>query len=354
MSREELELPVSNLPRAEAEATRWLVLRRDGDFSAHDERAYRVWLDADPCHRAAVAKVERYWQLLGDIGEDPEIMALTEQRAREAHRPVRLRRGAALAACLIGALVLGWSLRDGEVAGVTVPLIGPQLGTTVASLQDQTFRTSVGQRTTVTLADGSIVTLDTDSLLRTRQSASERLLTLERGRAYFKVAKDRRRPFIVTAGDKSVVATGTEFAVDVDTRAVAVTLVEGSVRVEAPAERAGRAQKVDLKPGWQLTATADSNTRWRTTKVDVERAVSWTSGRLHFFNDSLGHAVSEMNRYSEKKIVIRDAEIARQPIVGNFRAGDIEAFVRAISLHGFANVRSESDDIVELGYADPA
>jgi transmembrane sensor len=352
MSREELELPVSNLPRAEAEATRWLVLRRDGDFSAHDERAYRVWLDADPSHRAAVVKVERYWQLLGDIGEDPEIMALTEQRTREAHRPVRVRRTAALAACLVGALALGWSLRDGEVAGVTVPLLGSQAGLSSASLQDQAFRTSVGQRTTVTLADGSIVTLDTDSVLRTRRSPNERLLSLERGRAYFKVAKDKRRPFIVTAGDKTVVATGTEFSVDVDVAAIEVTLVEGSVRVEAPTERAGRAQRMELKPGWKLTAVTDSNARWRTTKVDVERVVSWTSGRLHFFNESLGYAVDEMNRYSEKKIVIRDPDIARQPIVGNFRAGDIDAFVRAVSLHGFARIESENDDVVELGYAD--
>ena len=353
MSREELPLPESNLPTAEAEATRWLVLRRDGDFSANDERAYRVWLDADPAHRAAVAKVERTWQLLGSIGEDPEIMALTEQRAREAHRPVRVRRYAALAAGLVCALAMGWSLRDGEVAGIIVPLIGAPAGLTTASLQEQAFRTSVGQRTTVTLADGSIVTLDTDSLLRTRQSSSERLMTLERGRAYFKVAKDKRRPFIVTAGDKSVVATGTEFSVDVDTAVINVTLVEGSVRVEAPAERAGRAQKIELKPGWRLTAAADSNARWRTAKVDVEREVSWTSGRLHFFNDSLGYAVNEMNRYSEKKIVIRDPKIAAQPIVGNFRAGDINAFVRAISLHGFAQIESENDDVVELGYAAP-
>lgn len=354
MSREDLPLPASKLSDFEAEATRWLVRRRGDDFSIHDEREYRVWLDTDPAHRAAAAKTERYWQLLGSIAEDPEIMALTEQRAQEAHRPVRARRYAALAAGLVCALALGWSLRDGETVRSIPQLRSAPENAFAENLQEQVFRTSVGQRTTVTLTDGSVVTLDTDSALRTRQSASERLMTLERGRAYFKVAKDKRRPFIVTAGDKTVVATGTEFSVDLAATAVNVTLVEGSVRVEAPSERAGRAQKIELKPGWRLTALADSNTRWRTAKVDVEREVSWTSGRLHFFNESLGKAVSEMNRYSEKKIVIRDPEIARQPIVGNFRAGDIDAFVRAVSLHGFAQIRSEDDNVVELGYADPA
>lgn len=336
--RTDLPVPFNTLPRAEAEAARWLVLRRDGAMTAHDEREYRVWLDLDPSHRAAAAKIERHWHSMGAIGDDPEIMALTERRARQSNRRPQALRAAMIAAGVLTAAIGGWGLRESG-------LIGGSLG--IVSVQEQTFRTSVGQRTTVTLPDGSIVTLDTDSLMRTRENGRERVVELERGRAFFRVAKDVERPFVVIAAGKTVTATGTQFAVDIDPGVMSVTLAEGRVRVEEPREQFRRARVADLRPGWRLMVEGDNP--WKTTRVDLEREMSWTNGRLHFFNDRLGDAAAEMNRYSEKKIVIRDPRVAAQPIVGNFRAGDVDGFVRAARLHGVARVKVETDDVVELG-----
>lgn len=354
----EMPLPVSDLPPAEAEAVRWLVLRRDGDMAARDERAYYAWLERDPAHREAAAKVERYWKMLGVLDEDPEIVALTERRARQSHRPVRALKFAAAAAGIAVAVALGWVMRGSDVALDPATLVGErEPAATVAEnaaagetarVRERTFRTGVGERSTVTLADGSEVTLDTDSLLHARHTPQARTVTLARGRAYFKVAGDAVRPFRVTAGGKTVVATGTEFAVGIDSdESVTVTLVEGSVRVE---EERGffvfrRVEAVELDPGWQAVTAKDLETR----PVNLERAVSWTGGRLHFVNESLGEAAEEMNRYSNKKIVIRDPAIRNQPIVGNFRAGDVDAFVRAVRLHGFAKVYLETPHIVQLG-----
>ena len=346
----DLPLPPSRLPPSEAEATRWLICRRDPGFTPGDEREYRVWLNRDPAHRAAAQKVERYWQLMGLVGDDPEIMALTEQRARAANRPVRVLRWAALAAVLVGAIGLGWTLRDAPgVADVMQPIVAAVSSrqADTGPVYAQAFHTSVGQRTRVTLADGSEITLDTDSLMHTRESARARAIELLRGRAYFKVAKDPSRPFTVAAGGKVVVATGTEFAVDVLDDDMRVTLVEGSVRVETPRLLLPDAE-VALQPGTQLLAKVDQS-RTVTQEVDLDRAISWTSGRLHFFNETLGYAAREMNRYSEKKIVIRDPATAAQPIIGNFRAGDIDAFVRAVQLHGSARVHFQTDDVVALG-----
>lgn len=330
-----------NLPSVESEATEWLVMRRDGDLRAQDERAYQAWLDRDPAHRAAAAKVERYWNQLGSLGEDPEILALTEHRARTSNRPIRLLRTAALAASIVAAAGLGWGLRDMGWLQTEPAIVVP---TELA--YEQTVRTSVGQRTVITLADGSTVTLDTDSILRTLQTSDERALMLERGRAYFVVAKDPTRPFFVTAAGKTVIATGTEFAVDVDSDTrMTVTLVEGNVRVESPGDDIRRPQSVELKPGWKLIAGKEM----KAVQVNLERDTGWTSGRLHFMNEPLGRAADAMNRYSNKKIVIQDPEIRERPIIGNFRAGDIDAFVRAVSLYGFATIQLETDDVVELG-----
>lgn len=355
----DMSMPASNLPPVEAEAVRWLVLRRDTGMSAQDERAYRRWLERDPAHRAAADRVERYWKMLGVLGEDPEIMALTERRARQSNRPVRALRYAALAASIAAAVGLGWIMRGNDVpldpaAPVRTLAQGDSAtvaqGDPAAAGRERTFRTGVGESRDITLADGSTVTLDTDSLMHAHQTPDERVVTLARGRAYFKVARDTARPFRVLANDKTVVATGTEFAVDIEPdNGVTVTLVEGSVRVE---EERGffvfrRLETVELKPGWQLAAAKEL----RPEPVNLERAVSWTSGRLHFVNDSLGSAAEEMNRYSDKKIIIRDPQIRNQPIVGNFRTGDVDAFVRAVRLHGFAKVNLETPYIVELGPA---
>lgn len=345
----EMSMPVSNLPPVEAEAVRWLMLRRGGELDARDEREYLDWLERDPTHRIASDKVERYWKMLGVVGEDPEIMALTERRAHESQRPVRALRYAALAASITGAVALGWILRGGNLAPDSMTTVAVNAPVSEATgIRERTFKTGVGESETVTLADGSTVTLDTDSLLHARHTSTTRDITLARGRAYFKVAKDASRPFRVIAGGKTVIATGTEFAVDMQSdENVTVTLVEGSVRVE---EERGffvfrRIETVELEPGWQLVAAEDLET----APVNLERAVSWTSGRLHFVNESLGEAAEEMNRYSDKKIVIRDPAIRNQPIVGNFRAGDVDAFVRAVRLHGFAKVYLETPHIVQLG-----
>lgn len=331
------------------EAVRWLMLRREGDMDMRDENEYRGWLERDPTHREAVDKVERYWEALGALGDDPEIIALTERRARESQRPVRALRYAALAASIAAAVALGWILRGENPATDPAAIVAENAPASEATgVSERSFRTGTGESNTVTLADGSTVTLDTDSRIHARHTPESRTVTLARGRAYFKVAKDETRPFRVTAGGKTVIATGTEFSVGLEAdESVTVTLVEGSVRVE---EERGffvfrRIETVELQPGWQLVAAEDL----ATAPVNLERAVSWTGGRLHFINESLGEAAEEMNRYSDKKIVIRDPKIRKQPIVGNFRTGDVDAFVRAVRLHGFARVYLETPHIVQLG-----
>jgi len=334
-------LDSSRLPPAESEALQWLVMRRDGDLSARDERAYQAWFERDAAHRAAVAKMERYWMILGDVGEEPVIHALTERRFRESSRRRRLLRFTGVAASIVIAAGIGWNMHNLTAGNEVPPPVAPKMAE-----WDQTLRTGVGQRTVINLKDGSIVTLDTDSVLRTRQTDSERTLLLERGRAYFVVAKDRLRPFVVNAEGRTVVATGTEFAVDVeDERGMVVTLVEGRVRVESPGDATRAPEAMNLTPGWQIVAA----TNLKAEAIDLSRAVSWTTGRLRFYNDTLGAAAQEMNRYSDKKIIISDPEVSVQTLVGSFRAGDIDAFVRAVRLYGFADVIKDTDALVELG-----
>jgi transmembrane sensor len=102
----------------------------------------------------------------------------------------------------------------------------------------------------------------------------------------------------------------------------------------------------ELTPGSRLVAAPDQ--QWQIAKVNVDVATSWRRGQLVFVRRPLGEVVDEINRYSEKKIVVADAALADAPITGGFPEGDVEAFVRAVQSYGLANVSSDSDSKVVL------
>src|SRR5690606_34195438 len=113
-------------------------------------------------------------------------------------------------------------LRPALAAGLAIAILGGSGVLTVQNLlgpkplATQAFRTELGQRSTVTLPDGSVVTLNTDTVVRTRADGERRLVYLDKGQAFFEVAKDPRRPFVVTAAGRTVTALGTAFDVRVD------------------------------------------------------------------------------------------------------------------------------------------
>lgn len=310
-----------------AAAARWLMLRRSGEMTPADERAFHAWLDETPGHQDAWLRMERVWALTGAVAEDPEIAAGRADDQRQFARRPSWRKIAGIAAAMLIALSSTWAVRDSGLVG--------NFGAGHI-VQAQNFRTGLGQRTTVTLDDGSVVTLDTDSEVRVLAMASTRSLALTRGRAFFKVAKDPNRPFLVRAGDKTVRALGTSFGVRLDKGEVIVTLVEGKVRVEEPREFLKPGHSAEMTAGAELVAGADDD--WSIDPVDTSRATSWLEGRLTFMRDPLAEAVEEMNRYSERKLVFTGGRVPDQQIVGVFKTGDVDSFAQAVELNGFARI----------------
>jgi transmembrane sensor len=330
----------SSIPEIEEDIDRaaadWFARKRSGEMTLGQAQELEAWLAADPAHRAALDAVETMWAGADSVRSDPVVLALREA-ALKARRPSwRLITGGAIAACL-ALLVAGPMLNDGS--GL---MPGPR-----------TFRTEAGQTSTITLPDGSKVTLDADTVLRADETARTRKLELLQGRAFFRVAKDPSRPFVVTARDKTVTALGTAFDVRLTGAQVQVTLVEGKVRVEAPVPVAGaaplapvRKQSTEMTAGSQLVAPPGGS--WTLAKVDTNAEVSWASGQLVFAGRSLAQVAEELNAHSDKKIVITDPAVGRAMISGSFDAGDVEGFVRAVEAYRLAQVEVESDSRVEL------
>lgn len=322
-------------------ATAWFARRRSGAMTAAENGQLEAWLDADPANRAAFDAVELTWRAAEALRADPEILSLRE----EALRPRGLGRRGLMAAGLAAAIAVG-------------AVFSPIVVGSVRALQDQEFRTGVGQQATVKLPDGSVVTLNTDTVLRTRQAEGRRLLYLDKGQAFFKVAKDPKRPFVVAAGGRTVTALGTAFDVRVAADKFKVTLVEGKVRVEAPASAVGLAlaragapvtgpvQATEMTAGSEFAAT--DYRHWNVTTTDTARETSWLRGQLIFERERLGDVVAEMNRYSTKKIVVLDEAAATTPITAAFKPGDIDGFVRAVRDYGFVDVISDEPGVVKL------
>lgn len=331
---------MSNLPppskRVQEEAAAWFARLNRRQVPLASLEAFRAWRQR-PGNRAAYADVEGLWREAAELQGDAEIRkAVSSALARPAGR-----RGWTRA--ILGP---GWRPALGVTAVALVGLavaIGLQIRSAGAI-----YATKLGEQRLVRLEDGSRVRLDTDTRLAVRFGKGERRLRLERGQAFFEVAHDTSRPFVVEAGQTRVRAVGTRFDVRRDDGQVRVILVEGIVQVrdDAPARRAAWT----LKPGEQLTTGASATPR----PVDVTAATSWTTGRVVFQAVPLVAAIAEINRYGAHKIRLAAPGVGQVPVTGVFDAGDTDAFVAAVSdLHDLRPSR-QPDGVILLSAAPAA
>ena len=233
------------------------------------------------------------------------------------------------------------------------------------------YSTPIGGIATVPLPDGSNITLNTASRIRVHLTPKERLIDLQGGEAFFKVAKDPRRPFVVQVGDKRVVAVGTQFSVRRDGRDIRVVVTEGTVRLEsvnsarsqikgmsgvtsasAPGADGG-VRLTDWSSGsvMPVSTSLPAGTIARLTEDDVlvenetvpqaEELLSWRQGYLRFHDTTLAEAIAEFNRYNAHTIAIDDPTVASIRISGTFRPTNYEAFVRLLR-DGFS-IRAEDN-----------
>lgn len=323
-------------------AIAWRVRRQARELTEAEQAAFCAWLDGAPEHQAAYAEIDALWSTAGELGQHPFYSGIRERAIAAADRLQTTRR--AIAACIAAVLI-------GLGGGGAVYLLGMP-----KPLATQTFRTAVGQQATIVLPDGSEVTLNTDTVVRTQASDGRRLVYLDKGQAFFEVAKDRRHPFVVTAAGRTVTALGTAFDVRLDDGELKVVLVEGRVRVEP--ERVPRAatpartpdnappMATEMSAGSQLVVINDAD--WRLTPTNVARKTSWLKGQLVFQDESLADIVEEMNRYSTRKIVLVDGKLSEHRLSGAFTTGDVHEFARMLRAGGIASVTENAGGDIEI------
>jgi len=318
-------------------AAAWFARLQADDASAQDRLDFQQWLKADPANGAAWRDVLGTWDSLSSVEHDPDLAALradalgaVEGRSRRLDR-----RSLGLAAAGVLALVGGAVIGRRWLGDARTP---------PPAADEPVFTTAVGERSTFSLADNSVITLSTDSAVRVNRWDKERRLTLLRGQAFFQVAKDPSRPFVVAAGDKQVTAVGTAFDVRIEPGRLSVTLVEGRVRIAGGSPHGQR--RVEMSAGSRFVAADPAD--WAISAVDTAKESAWLQGRLVFDGEPLSAVVAEMNRFSERKLALVDPSLGATPVSGVFKTGQVDAFVAALETYGLAKVGHTDAKRIEL------
>ena len=306
---------------ADDAAAAWDAQLRGTKTSVRDHRAFNAWLQADPEHQRAHDRLQAALRTLRANADLPELSALRDEARNSVDSSKRRRVASAFAiaaALAVVFLLVIATPRTERGATMLARLYGERL-----------YTTSGDERTRIKLADGSLVTLDSDTRMAVRLGAARREITLQSGRALFKVAKDARRPFVVRAGGQTITALGTLFDVRLSPRELRVTLAEGSVAVKPLASGRGAPPQI-LRPQQQfLAVTGAGKPRLRT--VDIDNALGWADRQIFFEDEPLASAIDEMNRYSDRRIVI-DPSAADLRINGMFRMSNQSGFVDALKI----------------------
>ncbi|MCK9563800.1 MAG: FecR domain-containing protein, partial [Bacteroidales bacterium] len=228
--------------------------------------------------------------------------------------------------------------------------------------EDNFYTTAVGETKTLTLVDGSTVTLNTDTQLEVDYSDAMRRLVLTRGEAEFQVEKDAHRPFVIFVGAGSVKAVGTAFNVRYSLNTVDVLVTEGTVEVRSPAANTVLAEgqsDTDMEMEMalaQVSASAGEAVNFddiirsvkQLEKEEIDRKLAWKDGLLIFDNDRLEDVVEQVTRYTDTKIIINDPSIENIAVGGYFRTGEINGMLFALETSFDIEVTRVSSKLVLL------
>jgi transmembrane sensor len=301
------------------------------------------WL-ADTQNRDAILEAADLWH-----GRDVQsiLVALTGVNPRRRQAPARVR---TLLLPLVVALVstgaLMWMMTG---HGPRRPVNAEP----VLAVPTTPYSTRIGETRQIALADGSILTLNTDTIVRVAYSQRAREITLDRGEATFKVAHAAAAPpFNVVAGQRTFQAHGTQFNLRVLPDNVDLIVIEGKVKIldARPREPKTPARRRDVitygeqtinafeealvEPGFQSVSPIDAS--------DMETRLAWQKGMIIFSDKALEDAIAEVERYTSTKFVLTDRKLGALRVSGSFRTGNVNSVRLALRRNFYVASRRDT------------
>jgi transmembrane sensor len=288
------EMDVQHKARVE-QAADWLLRLRDPAVTPVEIAEWLAWCNASAENKTAYARMQSLWRTSSGLTERKQYGRL--------RRPVVFALAASIA--LIALIGLWWRF-------------------SAAPSKEVSIAARVGVNREVSLPDGTGVTVAAGSRMATHFTETERMIVLESGEAFFKVKKDRNRPFVVHALDATVTAVGTAFNVRAEEGIVRVAVTEGSVDVSGRA-----AESIHLSAGHEVTL-ASSEQKPVMAAVDSRRVTAWVGGTLRFVDEPLVSVVAAVNRYSSVPVRLADEALGMRHYTGTVMAGRIDEWLRGL------------------------
>lgn len=287
-------------------AARWAI-RLDGDpLSCSEQRELDSWLREDDRRAGALLRAEAG-------------LAYLDRGRALARPPAELHPDPRASFLARRAFLVGGTLSGLTAAGVVGLLV------TRSPLLE--LETAIGEIRRVPLADGSVASINTNSRIAVALLPTKREVKLADGEAWFQVAHDEARPFVVEAGQVRVRAIGTAFSVRRREGGADVLVTEGAVEAWLAGSEDRRTR---ITAGSKsFIASEVPEIAVTSAPADINRQLAWRTGELALNGESLNYAVSEFNRYNRQKLVVADPALGREPLVGYFRTDQPTQFSQA-------------------------
>ena len=339
----------SNSAATENEAAYWYARLNSGEALDADWEKFDAWRAADPAHALAYAEISLIWEDIGEL----DLAASSSKIASPNKSQIPLKQ---ILSDAFSSLEAGFRNPFGKIAafsGAAAALFAfIWLGALYGGVFDHRYETAIGAKQTITTNDGSQIELNTNSQLRVAFRLQTRRIFLDRGQAYFDVAKQENRPFIVRANNTSVTVTGTRFDVDISKQdKISVSVAEGLVSVALNDQNrirrtAPKAPKVAVSGGKRFEGNILDNSH-ELRDADIEDLLAWRRNQLIFQNASLREAIAELSRYTPIRFSISDQVLADRTFSGVIQLGDPADIILSLeAVTGAKSVRLSENEVI--------
>jgi len=322
---------IENRELISAEARAWLAQIETGELSAEDRKAFRTWINTSPVH---LEEFRLFSDLSAQLNDLHSLIEPLEAREKPKHQYVP--RFVAVAATIM-------LLLFGTVIMFQSYTVSPDTVTA--------YTTEIGEYRSITLEDGSVIQLNTGSSVNVTFTDQTREVLLDKGEAFFTVAKDPSRPFTVFAGENAIRAIGTAFSVRlVDSKNTSLIVTEGIVEFSNTLKTvpdnaiSSETPEMPVEPdlpvrvaaghGYSTTAALHKEPVQVLDETVRQSKIAWTEGIFDFSGTPLMDVIGEVSRHTELNIIVDDPQVENIMFGGIFPLGDIDALLETLPHFG--------------------
>lgn len=324
----------TNTEQIDKQACKWLSIMNSDQNNDAEVAGFHSWLEADPQHQLAYDQVNVLWDGIEGLQDEFEpkdyhvsdeltfwqktgLQDIFSKTMDVQYKPLQF----AVVGSLMLAIYLFWPNVESSIYNNDI---------------NGEYATQTAELKSIELPDGSTVTLGALSAIEVKYRDSERRIELVSGDAFFSVASNPDRPFVVATTNADVRAVGTMFDVRRSNEGVRISVLEGLVEVTQ-----FQAKQIDgVKVAENVTQVLMANQKLctrndgdqtipQTIETDVPGA--WREGRLIYEKAKLSVVISDADRYYGGNIIIDTADLKSLPVSAAFRTDQINEMMETLS-----------------------